>query len=310
MAIEGSDYDDIRRMLDLVTTSGLLPEWWWPRWRNLTGVIGSVPPRLTPRWSAFGGAYNRRSMEVAEGVHQIQMLGADSFLIAEERLTLIDAGMVGSRRMLHRHLRGMGRSIDELERIICTHGHPDHIGGVNELVRGRDDVEVLIHPADLEGLQLPCERRSRARRTGRSARSPDPVPDPRARASARRSRTATCCRFSAGCRSSTPPATPREACASTPSDPRLLFTGDVLQVIRGHLAFASPIFSHDHAQAAGIGRATGPPRCGYDRLQPLSTRGPMSLGALRDLAASGGALTAVRSDVAQAEDAHVDTVTL
>lgn len=44
VAIEGSDYDDIRRMLDLVTTSGLLPEWWWPRWRNLTGVIGSVPP--------------------------------------------------------------------------------------------------------------------------------------------------------------------------------------------------------------------------------------------------------------------------
>jgi hypothetical protein len=51
-------------------------------------------------------------MEVAEGVHQIQMLGADSFLVAEERLTLIDAGMVGSRRMLDRHLRGVGRSID------------------------------------------------------------------------------------------------------------------------------------------------------------------------------------------------------
>ena len=58
------------------------------------------------------------------------MLGADSFLIAEERLTLIDAGMVGSRRMLERHLQRLGRSLDELERIICTHGHPDHIGGV------------------------------------------------------------------------------------------------------------------------------------------------------------------------------------
>ena len=74
------------------------------------------------------------------------MLGADTFVIAEERLTLVDAGMVGSRRILERQLRGMGRSLAELERIICTHGHPDHIGGVNELVRDRDDVEVLIHP--------------------------------------------------------------------------------------------------------------------------------------------------------------------
>ena len=79
-------------------------------------------------------------MEVAAGVHQLHMLGADTFVIAEERLTLIDAGMVGSRRILERQLRGMGRSLAELERIICTHGHPDHIGGVNELVRGRDDL--------------------------------------------------------------------------------------------------------------------------------------------------------------------------
>ena len=55
-------------------------------------------------------------MEVAAGVHQLHMLGADTFVIAEERLTLIDAGMVGSRRTLERQLRGMGRSLAELER--------------------------------------------------------------------------------------------------------------------------------------------------------------------------------------------------
>ncbi|MGH2402176.1 MAG: MBL fold metallo-hydrolase, partial [Candidatus Limnocylindria bacterium] len=85
-------------------------------------------------------------MEIAPGVHQVRMLGADAFLIAEERLTLIDAGMVGSALMLQRYLRRIGRRIDELERIICTHGHPDHIGGVSELVRNRPDVSVLIHP--------------------------------------------------------------------------------------------------------------------------------------------------------------------
>jgi phosphonate transport system substrate-binding protein len=36
VAIADSDYDDIRGMLELVSTSGLLPGWWWPRWRTLT----------------------------------------------------------------------------------------------------------------------------------------------------------------------------------------------------------------------------------------------------------------------------------
>ena len=97
----------------------------------------------------------------------VRRIGADIFLVAEDRLTLIDAGMVGSRRTLERQLRGMGRSLDELQRIICTHGHPDHIGGVHELVRDRDNVEVLIHPADLAGLQLPLrEALGRARDGG------------------------------------------------------------------------------------------------------------------------------------------------
>nr|MBA2632443.1 MBL fold metallo-hydrolase [Chloroflexota bacterium] len=33
-------------------------------------------------------------MEIAPRVHQVRMLGADAFLIAEDRLTLIDPGMV------------------------------------------------------------------------------------------------------------------------------------------------------------------------------------------------------------------------
>ena len=188
-------------------------------------------------------------MEIAPSVHQVRMLGADAFLITEERLTLIDAGMVGSRMMLERYLRRIGRRLDELERIICTHGHPDHIGGVGELVRGRDDVSVLIHPDDLVGLRLPLRKAlertdDRAIRRGRVIQSltrtphaPSPIVD------------GEILPLLGGLRVvHTPGHTPGSVCLYAPRY-RLLFTGDVLQVIRGRLTYASAFFSHDHAGA-------------------------------------------------------------
>ena len=68
-------------------------------------------------------------MEIAADVHAVPLKGARAFLIGE-RLTLIDAGLAGSRPAFLRYLARIGRSIDELDRIICTHGHPDHVGGV------------------------------------------------------------------------------------------------------------------------------------------------------------------------------------
>ena len=201
------------------------------------------------------GPYNRPAMEVAAGVHQIRMLGADSFVLGEDRITLIDAGMAGSRRTIERQLRQMGRTLADLERVVCTHGHPDHIGGVNELVRGRDDVEVLIHPADLAGLTLPLRHAL--------GRSPDGGAR-RGRLIQYLTRTPLNCTpiedgavlpLLGGLRVvHTPGHTPGSICLYA-ERLRLLFTGDVLQVIRGRLTFASRLFSHDHAGArASIAR--------------------------------------------------------
>jgi glyoxylase-like metal-dependent hydrolase (beta-lactamase superfamily II) len=188
-------------------------------------------------------------VEFAPGVHQVRLRGADAFLVAEERLTLIDAGMVGSRRPLERELQAIGRSLDELERIVCTHGHPDHIGGVHELVRDRDDIEVLIHPADLAGLRLPL-REALAGSTDGGAR--------RGRLIQYLTRAPARCTpiddgmllpVLGGLRViHTPGHTPGSVCLYAERH-RLLFTGDVLQVSRGRLAYASWFFSHDHAAA-------------------------------------------------------------
>lgn len=189
------------------------------------------------------------TMQIAPGVHQVRMLGADAFLLADERLTLIDAGMVGSRIMLERQLRRLGRGVDELSRIICTHGHPDHIGGVHELARGRDDVEVLIHRDDLAGLQLPLRAALTGSESGGARRGRLIQYLTRAPANCTTVEDGEVLPVLGGLRVvHTPGHTPGSICLFA-ERLRLLFTGDVLQVIRGRLTYASALFSHDHAGA-------------------------------------------------------------
>jgi phosphonate transport system substrate-binding protein len=38
VAVTDADYDDVRSMLATVERAGLLPAWWWPRWRELTAA--------------------------------------------------------------------------------------------------------------------------------------------------------------------------------------------------------------------------------------------------------------------------------
>jgi glyoxylase-like metal-dependent hydrolase (beta-lactamase superfamily II) len=190
-------------------------------------------------------------MQIAPGVHQVRMLGGDAFLLEEDRLTLIDAGTVGSRWLLERYLRRIGRRLDELDRIICTHGHPDHIGGVGELVRDRADISVLIHPDDLAGLQRPLreamataeshgERRGRIiQYLTRTPADPTTVEDDEVLPILGGLRVVH-----------TPGHTPGSICLYLERH-RILFTGDVLQVVRGQLTYASAFFSHDHAGARG-----------------------------------------------------------
>jgi glyoxylase-like metal-dependent hydrolase (beta-lactamase superfamily II) len=113
-------------------------------------------------------------MEIAAGVHAVPLLGATGHLICEDRLTLIDAGLPGSRRRLARYVGGLGRSLDELVRIVCTHGHPDHVGGVRELAS--DLIEVLMHPADEARLHITLRqalrRPSRGKLFAYAARTP------------------------------------------------------------------------------------------------------------------------------------------
>lgn len=181
-------------------------------------------------------------MEIASGVHAIPLLGATGHLIAEDRLTLIDAGLPGSSRRLASYVAGLGRSLDDLIRIVCTHGHPDHIGGVREL--SANGMDVFLHAADEAALHVTLReavrRPSRGKLFAYTTRTPQktaPIAD------------GDVLPVLGGLEViHTPGHTPGSVCLYAARD-RILFVGDALEVRRGKVGFASPIFSDDIAAA-------------------------------------------------------------
>jgi glyoxylase-like metal-dependent hydrolase (beta-lactamase superfamily II) len=181
-------------------------------------------------------------MELMPNLHAVKLLGCTGYLITEDRLTLIDAGLPGSKRPLQRYLRRIGRSIDELDRVLCTHGHPDHAGSARELAAA--GAEILIHPDDLARLDVSLREviRQRSHSTLWNYLTPHP-------GEARPLEDGDTLPVLGGLTViHTPGHTPGSVCLWAPQR-GLLFTGDVLQVRRGRLTFASSVFSHDYPAA-------------------------------------------------------------
>ena len=88
-------------------------------------------------------------MEVAPGVHRLGNELINYYVVeADGGLLLVDAGLPGFYDQLVDFLRSRRRTVADLDAVLLTHAHPDHVG-IAERVR-QAGVPVLVHEADAD----------------------------------------------------------------------------------------------------------------------------------------------------------------
>jgi glyoxylase-like metal-dependent hydrolase (beta-lactamase superfamily II) len=180
---------------------------------------------------------------VVPGVHEIQLQRVKAHAILDdEGVTLIDTGYAGSLSRIERGLTGLGRSVSDVRRVVCTHGHPDHAGSARAFADL--GIEVDIHPADAANLDIGFSDAVRRPSRGRifAAMTPPlvrftPLED------------GAVLPVHGGLEViHTPGHTPGSVCLFAPRD-GTLFVGDTLQCRFGRVSFASGLYSDDPAMA-------------------------------------------------------------
>ena len=86
---------------------------------------------------------------VVDGVHRIAESYTNWYLLEEHgRLTVVDAGVPSSWHSLHDALRRLGRTAGDVEAVVLTHAHFDHVGFA-ERARSELGVPVYVHENDV-----------------------------------------------------------------------------------------------------------------------------------------------------------------
>ena len=91
-----------------------------------------------------------KPIQVTHGVFQFRVLGARiTVLIEDGRAILVDTGLQGSLLPITGGLKDLGLTLDHIDTVVITHAHPDHCGGLGELVEGTE-IKVAAHRLDAD----------------------------------------------------------------------------------------------------------------------------------------------------------------
>ena len=98
-------------------------------------------------------------MEITPHIHAIETpLGpapgrfVNVYLVYGNGITVIDTGFNGSEKLIYEDIRSSGRELSEIELIILTHSHPDHIGAA-KAIRDLTGCRVAAHPLDAPAIE-------------------------------------------------------------------------------------------------------------------------------------------------------------
>jgi glyoxylase-like metal-dependent hydrolase (beta-lactamase superfamily II) len=84
------------------------------------------------------------------GLHQIKLKASFAYLLEiGSELTLVDCGMPGDGVRIVEAVSELGRKPSDITRIIVTHAHADHFGGLAE-VKAATGAEAWMHPLDAD----------------------------------------------------------------------------------------------------------------------------------------------------------------
>src|SRR3954465_4492643 len=86
--------------------------------------------------------------QIVEGVHRLGTELVNYYLVEEDgRCTLVDGALPGYPDGLVRALRELGRDVGDIDAVVLTHAHVDHIG-MAERLRTEAGATVHVHSAD------------------------------------------------------------------------------------------------------------------------------------------------------------------
>ena len=95
--------------------------------------------------------------EVAPGIFRYGSRYINCYLIQEGgRLTLLDTGLPSYVRNLHEALDEMGRSLGDIDAIVLTHCHIDHMGSAKQVAA---ESSASVHAHEKDGPPIRGERR-------------------------------------------------------------------------------------------------------------------------------------------------------